>query len=57
MPSGSYLAITHPTPDFNAEETGGAVAAAEAAGITLVPRGQAEIERVLQPTWTWSTPG
>jgi S-adenosyl methyltransferase len=45
MPSGSYLAITHPTPDFNPEETATAVAAAEAAGITLVPRGQAEIER------------
>jgi S-adenosyl methyltransferase len=45
MPSGSYLAVTHPTPDFNPEETATAVAAAEAAGITLVPRGQAEIER------------
>ena len=45
MPSGSYLAVTHPTPDFNPEETAQAVAAAEAAGITLVPRGQAEIER------------
>jgi hypothetical protein len=45
MPSGSYLAITHPTPDFNPEETATAVAAASAAGITLVPRGQAEIER------------
>ena len=45
MPSGSYLAVTHPTPDFNPEETARAVAAAEAAGITLVPRGQAEIAR------------
>jgi hypothetical protein len=45
MPSGSYLAVTHPTPDFNQEETARAVAAAEAAGITLVPRGQAEIAR------------
>jgi len=45
MPSGSYLAVTHPTPDFNPEETAHAVAAAEAAGITLVPRGQAEIAR------------
>jgi S-adenosyl methyltransferase len=44
MPSGSYLAVTHPTPDFNPEETAKAVAAAEAAGITLVPRTQAEIE-------------
>ena len=44
MPSGSYLAVTHPTPDFNPEETAKAVAAAEAAGITLVPRGRAEVE-------------
>ena len=43
MPSGSYLAITHPTPDFNPEETAKAVAAAEAAGITLVPRTQSEV--------------
>ena len=44
MPSGSYLAITHPTPDFNPEETAKAVAAAEAAGVTLVPRSRADIE-------------
>jgi S-adenosyl methyltransferase len=43
VPSGSYLAITHPTPDFNPEETAKAVAAAEAAGITLVPRTQTEV--------------
>ena len=45
MPSGSYLAVTHPTPDFNAEETAKAVAAAEAAGITLVPRTKADVDR------------
>ena len=45
MPSGSYLALTTPTPDFNPEETAKAVAAAEAAGITLVPRSRAEVER------------
>jgi hypothetical protein len=45
MPPGSYLAVTHPTPEFNPEETAQAVAAAEAAGITLVPRPQAEIAR------------
>jgi hypothetical protein len=44
MPSGSYLAITHPTADFNAEAMGGAVAAAEGSGVTLVPRNQAETE-------------
>jgi hypothetical protein len=45
MPSGSYVAITHPTPDFNPEATAMAVAAAEQAGITLVPRSQGEVER------------
>ena len=44
MPPGSYLAITHPTADFNAEAMGGAVAAAERSGVTLVPRNQAETE-------------
>jgi S-adenosyl methyltransferase len=43
MPSGSYLAVTHPTSDFSREEMATAVAAAEAAGITLVPRGQTEV--------------
>jgi hypothetical protein len=45
LPSGSYLAVTHPTPDFNPEETAKAAGAAEAAGITLVPRTKAEVER------------
>ena len=45
MPSGSYLAVTHPTPDFNPEETAKAAATAEAAGVTLVPRSKAEVER------------
>ena len=45
MPSGSYLAVTTPTPDFNPEDTAKAVAAAEAAGITLVPRTKADVER------------
>jgi hypothetical protein len=45
MPPGSYLAITHPTADFNAEAMGGAVAAAERSGVTLVPRNHAETEK------------
>jgi O-methyltransferase involved in polyketide biosynthesis len=45
MPSGSYLALTHPTPDFSPEDTAKAAAAAEAAGITLVPRTKADVER------------
>ena len=44
LPSGSYLAITHPTADFNARAMAGAVAAACRGGITLVPRSRAETE-------------
>jgi hypothetical protein len=44
LPSGSYLTITHPTADFAPEAMEGAVTAATRAGITLVPRGQAEVE-------------
>jgi hypothetical protein len=44
LPPGSYLAISHPTPDFDPEATAQAVAAAEQAGVTLVPRGRAEVE-------------
>jgi O-methyltransferase involved in polyketide biosynthesis len=42
LPSGSYLTVTHPTADFNAEAMAGAVAAAEHGGITLVPRDRAQ---------------
>jgi hypothetical protein len=38
LPSGSCLAITHPTADFNPDEVGAAVEAATGAGMTLVPR-------------------
>jgi hypothetical protein len=44
LPPGSYLAITHPTADFNAEAMAGAVAAAEHGGITLVSRSRAQTE-------------
>ena len=44
LPPGSYLAISHPTADFNAQAMAGAVAAAEHSGITLVPRNRAEVE-------------
>jgi S-adenosyl methyltransferase len=39
---GSYLAITHPTADFNAGAIAEAVAAAEHSGISLVPRSHAQ---------------
>jgi S-adenosyl methyltransferase len=45
MPSGSCLAITHPTADFNAVEVGEAVAAARGAGMTLVARDRAAVAR------------
>ena len=44
LPPGSYLAVTHPTADFNAEAMAGAVTAAEHGGITLVPRSRTETE-------------
>jgi len=44
LPSGSYLTVTHPTADFNAEAMAGAVAAAEHGGITLVPRDRTQTE-------------
>ena len=44
MPPGSYLAVTHPTADFDPQAMAGAVAAAEQAGVTLEPRSRAETE-------------
>jgi hypothetical protein len=44
LPSGSYVVISHPTGDFNPEAIQGAVDAAAAAGITLVPRSRPEVE-------------
>ncbi len=45
MPSGSCLAITHPTADFNPDEVNEAVNAATAAGMTLVARSKEAVER------------
>ncbi len=44
LPSGSYLAVSHPTADFDPQAMAGAVAAAEQAGVTLVPRSRVETE-------------
>jgi hypothetical protein len=46
MPSGSCLAITHPTADFAPEEVNAAVAAATGAGMTLVARTKEAVERL-----------
>jgi len=44
LPSGSYLAISHPTAEFDPQAMAGAVAASKRSGIALVPRGRAEVE-------------
>ncbi|MGH8775375.1 MAG: SAM-dependent methyltransferase [Jiangellaceae bacterium] len=44
LPPGSYLAVAHPTGDFDPEATQAAVDAATRAGITLVPRSKAGVE-------------
>ncbi|MFC4150047.1 SAM-dependent methyltransferase [Micromonospora mangrovi] len=56
LPSGSYLAITHPTQDFNPEEMSTAVAAATRGGMTLVPRTRAEVEQFFAG-WELIEPG
>jgi hypothetical protein len=56
MPSGSCLAITHPTADFNPDEVGKAVAAATGAGMTLVARSQEAVARFFGD-WELLEPG
>jgi S-adenosyl methyltransferase len=47
LPPGSYVAISHPTGDFNPGEMANAVTAAQHAGINLVPRGEAGVAAFL----------
>ncbi|MBU2663373.1 SAM-dependent methyltransferase [Actinoplanes bogorensis] len=56
MPSGSLLAITHPTADFAPDEVGEAVTAATNAGMTLVARPRADVERFFGD-WEMLSPG
>lgn len=44
LPSGSYLTITHPTADFNAEAMGAIAGSNQQSGITFRPRSKAEVE-------------
>lgn len=44
LPSGSYLTITHPTADFNAEAMGVIAGSNRQSGITFRPRSQSEVE-------------
>ncbi|HET6483964.1 MAG TPA: SAM-dependent methyltransferase [Actinoplanes sp.] len=56
MPSGSLLAITHPTADFAPDEVNEAVNAATGAGITLVARPESEVRRFFGD-WELLEPG
>jgi len=56
MPSGSLLAITHPTADFNPAAVSQAVAAATSAGLTLVARTYDAVERFFGD-WEMLEPG
>jgi hypothetical protein len=44
LPSGSYLTISHPTADFDAEAMGGIAGANEQSGIPFRPRSRSEVE-------------
>ncbi|GLY05134.1 MULTISPECIES: SAM-dependent methyltransferase [Actinoplanes] len=56
LPSGSCLAITHPTGDFNRAEMDAAVTAANAGGLTLVDRGKDDVARFFGD-WEMLDPG
>ena len=56
MPSGSCLAITHPTADFAPDQVNEAVAAATGAGMTLVARQREAVERFFGD-WEFLEPG
>jgi hypothetical protein len=56
MPSGSCLAITHPTADFAPDEVNRAVDAATAAGMTLVARSEEAVRRFFGD-WELLEPG
>jgi hypothetical protein len=44
LPSGSYLALTHPTQDFDPVAVAAVTSAATQGGMTFVPRSRAEVE-------------
>ena len=56
LPSGSYVAITHPTGDFNPDAMSAAVAAAVNSGMTLVPRTRDQVARFFDG-WELVEPG
>ncbi len=56
LPSGSYLALTHPTQDFNPEAVAAVTAAATQGGMTFCPRTEAEVRRFFGD-WELVDPG
>jgi len=56
LPSGSYVAITHPSQDFNPGAMAAVVAAADQGRMTLVPRVRADVERFFGD-WELVDPG
>jgi hypothetical protein len=56
LPSGSYLAITHPGQDFDPAAMAAIVQAATGAGMTLVPRERADVQRFFAG-WELIEPG
>lgn len=56
MPSGSYLALTHPTGDFDPEAMATVTAAATQGGMTFRPRSRDEVQRLLGD-WELVSPG
>ena len=56
LPSGSYLAITHPTADFDPPVVNEVTDSARASGMTFVPRAQAEVRQFFGD-WELIEPG
>jgi hypothetical protein len=56
LPSGSYVAITHPGQDFNPEAMAGIVAAAQQGQMTVVPRVREDVARFFAD-WELVEPG
>lgn len=56
LPSGSYLGITHPGQDFDPAAMNAVVQAATGAGMTLVPRERADVQRFFAD-WELIDPG
>jgi S-adenosyl methyltransferase len=56
LPSGSYLALTHPTQDFDPEAMATVTAAATQGGMTFAPRRRAEVEGFFGD-WELVSPG